>query len=203
MAVPSISLSSTSLISRVNTALSTTYSITNSGGAIASYSISPSLPTGVTLNTSTGLISGTPSLVSSSTVYTLSATNASGTSTALYTLEIMAEPTPAAAPASTQEVIPTPTPTPTPTPSKKFKPVTANDLVSEVVSTEKVPLDASVPELTLQEPPAPEMIAQPVAPLNVSSETADTSTNQGLVLILGILALGAIFAASANAFNKR
>ncbi len=54
---------------------------TSSGGAIASYSISPSLPAGLTLNTSTGVISGTPSAVSSQTSYTVTGTNASGTVT--------------------------------------------------------------------------------------------------------------------------
>jgi len=42
------------------------------------YSISPALPSGLSLNSSTGAISGTPSGVSPLTSYTLSASNASG-----------------------------------------------------------------------------------------------------------------------------
>jgi gliding motility-associated-like protein len=59
---------------------------TSTGGAIASYSISPNLPAGLTLNTNTGVISGTPSAVSSQTSYIVTGTNASGTITA--TLDI-------------------------------------------------------------------------------------------------------------------
>jgi gliding motility-associated-like protein len=61
---------------------------TSSGGAIASYSISPSLPAGLTLNTGTGVISGTPSAVSSQTSYTVTGTNASGTVTATVVITV-------------------------------------------------------------------------------------------------------------------
>ena len=37
-----------------------------SGGAVVSYSITPTLPLGLSLNTTTGIISGTPSVISSS-----------------------------------------------------------------------------------------------------------------------------------------
>ena len=47
-------------------------------GSVTSYSISPSLPAGLSINTSTGVISGTPSGTFGSTVYTVTATNASG-----------------------------------------------------------------------------------------------------------------------------
>lgn len=51
--------------------------VTNNGFAL-SYGISPALPTGLILNTSTGLISGTPSVTSGSTAYTITATANSG-----------------------------------------------------------------------------------------------------------------------------
>jgi hypothetical protein len=51
------------------------------------------LPAGLSVNTSTGLISGTPSAEGSSTV-TLSATNAAGTGTATLTLTVTAPPAP-------------------------------------------------------------------------------------------------------------
>lgn len=49
---------------------------------IISYSISPSLPAGLTLDTTTGVISGTPTEQSRSTPYTITATNAIASSTA-------------------------------------------------------------------------------------------------------------------------
>ena len=87
---PSISLSNSSGYTLVNTAVTSLYSITNTGGAVTSYSISPSLPSGLTFSTVTGLISGTPTGVSSATNYTitgrrLSASNgASSSSTATF-----------------------------------------------------------------------------------------------------------------------
>lgn len=51
------------------------------GGAPASYSVSPSLPTGITIDTSTGVISGTPAGGSILTTYTVTATNATGSTT--------------------------------------------------------------------------------------------------------------------------
>ena len=56
----------------------------STGGAIASYAVSPALPTGLTLNPSTGVISGTPSVVRASANYTVMGSNAEGaTSTVL------------------------------------------------------------------------------------------------------------------------
>jgi hypothetical protein len=48
------------------------------GGAVDSYSISPALPAGVTINTTTGVISGSPTATSSQTTYTVTATNTVG-----------------------------------------------------------------------------------------------------------------------------
>jgi hypothetical protein len=47
-------------------------------GTVTSYSVSPDLPSGITLNTSSGLISGTPDATSPSTSYTITATNSAG-----------------------------------------------------------------------------------------------------------------------------
>jgi uncharacterized repeat protein (TIGR01451 family) len=49
-----------------------------SGGAVVSYSITPALPLGLSLNTTTGIISGTPLVISSSATYTVTATNTGG-----------------------------------------------------------------------------------------------------------------------------
>ena len=61
---------------------------TSSGGTVASWSISPSLPAGLTFNNSTGAVGGTPGAVSSSTSYTVTATNAGGSGTATLTIQV-------------------------------------------------------------------------------------------------------------------
>lgn len=56
----------------------------NDGGAVASFSIAPALPTGLTFDTATGAIAGTASQLSAPTDYAITATNAWGsTSTTL------------------------------------------------------------------------------------------------------------------------
>jgi hypothetical protein len=60
----------------------------SSGGAVASYSISPTLPAGLTLNTATGVMTGTPTTGSPSTVYTVTATNAGGSATTNVTITV-------------------------------------------------------------------------------------------------------------------
>ncbi|HPJ09201.1 MAG TPA: CotH kinase family protein, partial [Flavobacterium sp.] len=52
-----------------------------SGGAVISYGVSPALPTGLSLNTTTGVISGTPTVVSANATYTITATNSGGFTT--------------------------------------------------------------------------------------------------------------------------
>ncbi len=67
----------------------------STGGAIASYTINPSLPAGLTFNTNTGVISGTPSGTSSATVYTITATNQSGAVTFTLSIQVNAISAPA------------------------------------------------------------------------------------------------------------
>ena len=64
----------------------TTETVTSTGGAVVSYSVSPSLPAGLALDTSTGSISGTPTAITSSATYTITATNTGGTDTASMTI---------------------------------------------------------------------------------------------------------------------
>jgi hypothetical protein len=54
----------------------------SSGGAVASYSVSPALPAGLTLNSTTGIISGTPTTITATASYTVTATNNIGSTTA-------------------------------------------------------------------------------------------------------------------------
>ncbi len=59
------------------------------GGAIASYSVSPDLPPGVTLNTTTGVITGAPTTLSDLQDYTVTATNSAGSTQATIQIVIL------------------------------------------------------------------------------------------------------------------
>ena len=61
-------------------------------GTVTSYSVSPALPFGLSIDTSSGVISGTPSAVASSADYTVTATNGTGSTTATVTIEVAAAP---------------------------------------------------------------------------------------------------------------
>ncbi len=89
IAAPAFTLSSSSESKVVNTAISG-YSISSSGGAISSYSISPAAPAGLTFNTTTGLLTGTPTVVAVETTYTITATNATGSAAKTFTLTVAA-----------------------------------------------------------------------------------------------------------------
>lgn len=78
------------------------YGTTGLRGAVR-FSISPALPSGMSLNTSTGVISGTPTAVQSQRTYTVSATDGLTTLTAIYRLTVNAVQTVSIAPAS-QEI---------------------------------------------------------------------------------------------------
>ncbi len=84
---PAISTSNNSQTVNAGSAI-TTASTTNTGGAVSSYSISPALPSGVSMDAS-GNISGIPTSVQSSTTYTITATNGAGSSTSTFTLTVL------------------------------------------------------------------------------------------------------------------
>lgn len=96
---PQISLSNSVQSVTVGNSINTVIS-TNSGGSINTngYSISPSLPSGLSFNMSTGVISGTPTQEQTSQSYLVTATGVAGTSTATFTLRVIA---PVAAPSIT------------------------------------------------------------------------------------------------------
>ena len=56
---------------------------------MVSYSVTPTLPTGLTLNTTTGVISGTPTAVVAQSNYTVTATNTGGTTTASLSIAVV------------------------------------------------------------------------------------------------------------------
>ena len=87
VAAPAFTLSSTAETKTVNNAISG-YTISSTGGTIASYAISPAAPAGLTFNTTTGLLAGTPTATQSATTYTITATNASGSASNTFTLTV-------------------------------------------------------------------------------------------------------------------
>jgi hypothetical protein len=62
----------------------------SAAGAPASWSLDKSLPTGMSFNTTTGVVSGTPSVTSSTTSYVATATNGAGSDTAKFTVTVTA-----------------------------------------------------------------------------------------------------------------
>lgn len=89
---PNITLSASSGTANVDNPASL-YSISNTGGTVNSYSISPSsLPAGLTFSTVTGLITGTPTVTQSATTYTITATNPGGSSSRTFSLTVTDPP---------------------------------------------------------------------------------------------------------------
>jgi len=59
------------------------------GGAVVSYSVAPALPPGLSLDTATGAISGTPTAVARATSHTVTATNTGGSTTANLSIAVI------------------------------------------------------------------------------------------------------------------
>ena len=87
-ATPSISVSTTTVVATAGTAISD-ITVTNSGGT-ATYSISPELSEGLSFSTETGTISGTPANAAANVVWTITASNVSGNSTATISITVNA-----------------------------------------------------------------------------------------------------------------
>ena len=88
IAIPAFTLSSATETRTVNTA-ATGFAINSTGGAIASFAINAT-PPGMSFNTTTGALTGTPNTVAAATNYTITATNASGNATRTFTLTVTA-----------------------------------------------------------------------------------------------------------------
>jgi hypothetical protein len=99
LAAPAFTLSSISETANAASAVSG-YTINSTGGAIASYSISPTISNGLSFSTTTGLISGTPTAQASAVTYTITATNATSTANATFSLTVNPNPAIAAAAAA-------------------------------------------------------------------------------------------------------
>jgi LysM repeat protein len=61
---------------------------TQTGGQVTSWTVSPSLPQGLLLNSTTGVLSGTPLVVKAAAVYTVTATNSEGSASTALTIQI-------------------------------------------------------------------------------------------------------------------
>ena len=79
------------------------YTISSTGGAVTSYSISPVAPQGLTFSSTTGLLSGKPEVVAAANIYTVTGTNSAGSSSKTYTLTVT-QPTSAGIYPSCQKV---------------------------------------------------------------------------------------------------
>jgi Putative Ig domain/BspA type Leucine rich repeat region (6 copies) len=104
-AAPAFTLSSSTISATSGVAVSG-YTVSSTGGTIASYSISPAISNtpGLVFSTSTGLISGTPTTAATSLSYTVTATNATNSATRTFAITV-------SAPAPVVEyVAPTPVP---------------------------------------------------------------------------------------------
>lgn len=85
---PAFTLSASSESRTVNTA-ATGFAVNSTGGVIESFAINQT-PPGMTFNTSTGTLTGTPNTVAATTTYTITATNLSGSTTQTFTLTVTA-----------------------------------------------------------------------------------------------------------------
>jgi hypothetical protein len=76
--------------SQYNWSTGSTLSLTpaSTGGAVVTWTISPALPAGVTLDATTGVISGSPDTATAASGYTVTATNSGGADTFALTLNI-------------------------------------------------------------------------------------------------------------------
>lgn len=85
---PGFSLSVSTRTGNVGSSISV-QAIKNSHSQVVTYSVSPALPDGLSINSSTGTISGTPSATLDATDYTITATNAAlGTATQILNLTV-------------------------------------------------------------------------------------------------------------------
>ncbi len=87
-----LTYSTTSAVYTLNAVI--TNNVPTVTGTVTSWSVSPSLPTGLTLNTATGVISGTPDTEQTAANYTITAANSGGSTTTVISITVnLAAPT--------------------------------------------------------------------------------------------------------------
>ena len=80
----------TSLLARVGSSITPdTPTVT---GNVSGYAVSPALPAGLTINATTGAIAGTPSAPFAQTIYTVTASNSGGSTTAQIQIKVLEGP---------------------------------------------------------------------------------------------------------------
>jgi hypothetical protein len=85
---PAFTITSSSETRTVNTA-ATGFTANSTGGPFGGFTINAT-PPGMSFNTTTGALTGTPNTVAAATAYTVTATNASGSTTRTFTLTVTA-----------------------------------------------------------------------------------------------------------------
>ena len=65
---------------------------TSAGGAVTSYTVSPALPAGLSLSSTIGIVSGTPTAATDLASYTVTASNSAGSATATLTITVNDQP---------------------------------------------------------------------------------------------------------------
>jgi hypothetical protein len=90
--LPSFGYGSNQVVATKGVTIQPLYPTVTSGSSPISYSILPSLPDGITINSVTGAISGTPAQLSPKTLYTVYATNPKGTSSYSFYITIIDSP---------------------------------------------------------------------------------------------------------------
>ena len=83
-----VSYTPTSVTLTKDVAMTSLMPTVGGGGEATSWSVSPALPAGLSLNATTGEISGTPTAVTPLTNYTITASNAGGSNSTTFTLQV-------------------------------------------------------------------------------------------------------------------
>jgi gliding motility-associated-like protein len=73
------------------TAITAIAAPTNAGGTVTSYAVSPGLPAGLTLNPSTGIITGIPTEETATITYVITASNTGGSTTASIIITVISD----------------------------------------------------------------------------------------------------------------